>query len=172
MRLGRESEAHQHWQSALKLSPGYNLSLANLADLRRPIGERHAPWAFGFGNWLPPPIRNDLAAQLEAVPSADDEAAITQAAQRFLNRYPEVIGLVPLLLDRGDPEAREFALRLAQTSGTPELLAALRDFALSQRGPDTMRREAARAAAEAGLLEGPVRMWLEGEWREVDPVET
>jgi tetratricopeptide (TPR) repeat protein len=169
MRLGREAEAHQHWQEALKLAPGHSLSHANLADLRQPISQRHAPWAFGFSNWLAPPIRRDLTVQLEPVASGDDEAALTEAARRFLNRYPEVVGLVPLLLDRGDPEAREFALHLARVSQLPELLVALRDFALSQRGPDTMRLEAARAAAEAGLLAGPVGLWLQGEWREVIP---
>lgn len=75
---------------------------------------------------------------------------------------------MPLLLDRGDPHGREFALRVALMSETPEMLAALRDFALSQRGPDDLRHQAARAASEAGLLPpGPTRMWIEGEWREI-----
>jgi tetratricopeptide (TPR) repeat protein len=78
-----------------------------------------------------------------------------------------VTALVPLLLDRGDPGGRTFALRLALIARTPELLAALRDFALGQRGPDQARLEASNAAADAGLLPaGPTRMWMGGEWIE------
>ena len=44
---------------------------------------------------------------------------------------------------------------------------ALRDFALSQRGPDDMRWRAARVASGAGLIEQPVRMWMRGKWQEL-----
>jgi tetratricopeptide (TPR) repeat protein len=59
------------------------------------------------------------------------------------------------------------ALRLAVVAGTPELLEALRDFALSQRGPDALRIQAAQAALAAGLLPSRrVTLWSAGEWRE------
>ena len=52
---------------------------------------------------------------------------------------------------------------------TPELLSALRDFGLGQRGPDALRHEAAQAAGEAGLLpSGPVQFWAQGEWRDIN----
>src|SRR5262249_14298621 len=61
---------------------------------------------------------------------------------------------------------REFAFRLATIAETPELMAALRDFALGQRGPDQLRMEAANTACAAGLLsEGPTRLWMRGEWQ-------
>jgi hypothetical protein len=97
-----------------------------------------------------------------------DEEAMSKAARRYLREHPEIAPLVPLLLDRGDPTARELALHVALAARTPELLAALWDFALGQRGPDAMRNRAAQAASEAGLLPaGPVRLWLDGKWREV-----
>src|SRR5262249_9696252 len=72
------------------------------------------------------------------------------------------------LLDRGNPHGREFALRLGLMARTPELLAALRDFGLGQRGPDQMRLEAAQAAADGGVMEaGPIRFWARGQWTEV-----
>jgi tetratricopeptide (TPR) repeat protein len=93
---------------------------------------------------------------------------MTAEVRRYLGEHPEVGRLVPALLDRGDPDGRGFALRLALMARTPELLAALRDFALGQRGPDEMRMEAAGAATEAGLFPaGPVRMWLRGEWTDI-----
>lgn len=87
---------------------------------------------------------------------------------RFLEHHPEIQALVPVLFDRGDPKARELALQIAQIAQTPELLAALREFALSQRGPDKMRDEAARIASKAGLIpKGPVRMWMNGQWQDI-----
>lgn len=93
---------------------------------------------------------------------------MTQEVSRYLKAHPELAALVPLLLDHGDPAGREFAWRLALMAGTPELLEALKDFALGQRGPDRMRIEAAQAAMQAGLLPaGSFRIWAEGQWRSV-----
>ncbi|MEW5718354.1 MAG: tetratricopeptide repeat protein [Chloroflexota bacterium] len=166
MRLGHEDRARQCWKNALNAVPGFDLARKNLDDLRKPIGERHAPWAFDLGNWLMRPVVDDLLKTLDPVSKRGDEA-LTQAARRFLERHPEMIGLVPLLLDRGDAQAREFAVNLAEIAKTPEMLSALREFALSQRGPDDMRWRAARVASDAGLIEQPVRMWMRGEWREL-----
>jgi Flp pilus assembly protein TadD len=168
MRLGDEKLAHRYWNQALKLEPGHALTRANLADLRRPVGERHAPWAFGFQNWVLPTVLQDLASQFTPAHLKAKQDVVTPILRRYLRDHPELAGVVPLLLDRGDPEGREFAMRLAVMGVTPELLAALRDFALSQRGPDAMRAEAAQAASAAGLLpSGPIRIWLRGEWGEM-----
>ena len=167
LRLGQEKEADQYWRQAGKSKPGLDLVEDNLADLRRPVGERHAPWAFGLANWVGEKAVRDLWREVEAA-SRRSKDAVHEAARRYLRRHPEIAALVPILLDRGDPRGREFALRLALLAETPEMLEALRDFALSQRGPDAMRTEAARKASEAGLLPpGPVRLWAHGAWREI-----
>jgi len=168
MRLGQENRARRYWKRALKLSPGLELARANLSDLRKPVGERHAPWPFSFPNWVTQKAIDDLGRYLEPAFQRGKEEAVTRATRRYLRQHPEIVSLVPLLLDRGDPMGREFALHIARATGTPELQAALRDFALGQRGPDGMRNEAARIASEAGLLpSGPVRLWMQGEWREI-----
>lgn len=168
MRLGSEDEARRYWQQALKLWPGFQPARDNVEDLRKPVGERHAPWAFSLSYWVPDKTMHDLVAQTEPATGRGNEEALTKAMRRFLQRHPEVASLVPLLLDRGDPRAREFALRVALIAETPELLEALRDFALSPRGPDEMRLQAAQAASEAGLFpSGLVRFWQQGEWSEV-----
>jgi tetratricopeptide (TPR) repeat protein len=75
---------------------------------------------------------------------------------------------VPTLLDRGDPAGREFAVQVAIAADTPEMHAALRDFAVSQRGPDDIRVRAAQKASDVGLFPpGPVRLWIQGEWRDI-----
>ena len=164
-RLGREEEARRRWKEALRRQPGFDPARANLDDLRKPVGERHAPWPFPFNSWVARKLLDDLLThhQRAASKQADD-----QRTADFLQTHPELAVLVPTLLDRGDPTGREFAWRTALAAKTPQMLGALREFALSQRGPDAMRTEAATAVAEAKLLPpGPVRMWLQGEWREI-----
>ncbi|MFN8568612.1 MAG: hypothetical protein U0Z44_14105 [Kouleothrix sp.] len=56
------------------------------------------------------------------------------------------------MLDRGDPTARQFALMLAETAATPELHAALYDFAPQPARADSMRNQAAGLADGADLI--------------------
>jgi Flp pilus assembly protein TadD len=167
LRLEREDEARQYWQQAREAAPGFELARDNLADLRKPVGERHAPWPFSFANWITPKALKDLATQVAPMADRSDEVA-DRALRRYLRQHPALIALVPQLLDRGDPAGREFALRLAMLLKSTELLAALKDFALGQRGPDDLRLEAASVAADARLLQpGSVRLWMRGAWSEI-----
>jgi len=80
-----------------------------------------------------------------------------------------MVGLIPILLERGDPQGRDIAQRLARIAGAPETLDALADFALSPHGPDELRREVAYALVDAGRLPRGqmVQMWVEGEQHEL-----
>jgi tetratricopeptide (TPR) repeat protein len=169
MRLGDEAQARTYWSQALDIAPGFSLAKENLDDLSHPISERHAPWPFSEGDWISSRTIQDLRTTLKPYArSASHDRVVADATRRFLQQHPEMVTLVPVLFDRGDPNARELALRIAKTAQTPELLAALRDFALSQRGPDRLRLDAARIASEAGLVpQGSVRMWSRGMWREL-----
>ena len=54
----------------------------------------------------------------------------------------------------------------------PELWMLLKDFALSQHGPDAMRSEVVYSISDRGIFPpGPVQMWLQGEWREINSVK-
>jgi tetratricopeptide (TPR) repeat protein len=169
MRLGNEREARKLWQRALAIAPGFRLAKENLDDLRNSIGERHAPWFFEQGNWITPRFAQDLQAILERFArKTANEHAVREAMRQFVQQHPEIVALAPVLFDRGDAKSRELVLQIAQIVEIPELFAALRDFGLSQRGPDSLRHTALRIASEAGLLpEGSVRMWMEGKWQEV-----
>jgi len=167
LRFGQEKEARRYWRQAKKLAPNLRVVQENLEDLVNPIGERHAPWPFAFVNWVG---RQALVVMVKQIDRSlgRSEKAVNLAFQRYLRRYPQVSHMVPFLLDRGDPQGREFALRIAVAAQAPEMLVALRDFALGQWGPDAMRHEAARVVSQEGLLpDGPVRMWMQGDWREV-----
>lgn len=168
LRLGREDEARRHWKRALELDPGLDVARQNLSDLRKPVGERQSAWPFLLNNWLPARWVDELRAATDRAARRGSDRAAKTALQRYLSDQPEVANLVPPLLDRGDPAGREFALGLAKLAGTDEMAAALRDFALSQRGPDEMRNQAAQVAVERGLLpSGSIRMWQKGEWHDV-----
>jgi tetratricopeptide (TPR) repeat protein len=168
LRQGREKEARCLWQRALKVAPGFDLARENLDDLRKPVGERHAPWPFPLGGWLPPKLVQQILGGILDVVSKRGDAAVVAATRRSLKQYPGIVMIAPLLLDRGDPFGREMVLQMAQVSEDPHLLAALREFALCQRGPDKMRLEAAQMAVQEGLLpSGATRMWVNGEWQEV-----
>jgi len=151
----------------LELAPWLHVARDNLEDLDRPIGERNAPWPFGLAEWLSDHDLEVFARETLPPAARHDPRALAEARQRFLRQHPALVRLIPLLLDRGDPEGREFALNVALESKAPELASALRDFALSQRGPDIARSQAAEAAQLAGLLpDGPVRLWTQGSWRD------
>jgi tetratricopeptide (TPR) repeat protein len=168
MRLGDEKEARHLWKRALDVSPGLDLARDNLDDLRNPVGERNAPYPFEFRYWLREQILRDLMAEMgPATKRDDDEEVMQRAARRVLRKHPELEALAPMLLDRGDEPARQFALMLAQAARTPKLLEALRDFALSPRGTDDQRMQAGRTAREAGLLPSKVRLWVKGEQQEL-----
>lgn len=164
LRLGREAEAKRRWRQALKLAPGYPLAQDNLDDLAQPVGERHGPWPFDFASWVPNAVIRAMVAEVGVKPSARTAERLRQ----FLATHPGLVALLPALLDRGDPPAREFAVQMATLASTPATLAALKTFALGQRGPDGLRMQAAQTCLEAGLIDaGPVRLWVRGDWREV-----
>ena len=178
MRLGDEKTARRLWKRVLSISPGFTLTQDNLTELSLPIGERHTAWPFTLGYWLRRSVLEALATETAAATSKktdkktgsepDDDQRMAKAVQRTLHKYPELQTLVPMLLERGDPQGREMALMIARFSKSPALLAALRDFALSQNGPDKMRTEAGQLARQANLLPpGPTRLWVDGEWREI-----
>lgn len=168
LRLGREDKAQRYWKQALKHQPGFELARENLADLSHPVSERNAPWPFPTSHWVSPRALKDLPQFFGSAARSGSESRMGNVARRFLQKYPEIVGVIPSLLERGDGEIRQFAILLADVVRTPELLEALKDFALSQHGPDQLRHKAAQIVNEAGLLpSGLVRLWMQGKWRKI-----
>lgn len=168
LRLGHEQQARDLWRQALKLNRNFALASNNLADLEKPVGQRHAPWPFPLQQWLPRQTLDDALKRWQRARNNRKESANRQVTLDLLKQHPELVTLAGILLDRGDPAGREFALELALLAQTPALLQALLAFALGQRGPDEMRLRAARAASMAGLLpDGPVRTWVQGKWQDI-----
>jgi tetratricopeptide (TPR) repeat protein len=167
-RLGEEERARELWRQCLEMAPGFEFARANLEDSSRPEGERNGPWAFTLNYFMRREALDEMLKETrEAV--RRNKADFTKAMQDYARRHPEITHLIPYLLERGDPMGRDFAIRLAGAIKTPELLATLRDFALSQQGSDQARMQAAQTATQEGLLPSGVatRMWIKGEWKDI-----
>jgi tetratricopeptide (TPR) repeat protein len=169
-RYGDEKRAKRYWQEAVKRAPSLSRAQAQLDDLNKPIGERDGAWPFELADWLSPRLFEDFMKQVEPAAESNNESAALAALKRYLQKHPNVTALVPVLLERGDPASREFAMRLAQFAKAPELLAALKAFAFSPNGPDALRNEAFNILQGAGILQNgqKVSMWVNGTQREVE----
>ncbi len=168
MRLGNEEKARELWQRAIDVAPSLGLARENLDDLNKPVAERHAPWPFHLTSWISRPTVDELIGQIKSAAERGGDDAVTSAVRRYFEQHPEIAAMVPILFDRGDPMGRDMAMQLVTLAKTPEMFAALRDFALSQRGPDQMRLRAAQIARKEGLLpEGAVRLRVRGKWQNV-----
>lgn len=169
-RLGREKEAIRYWKSALKLQPGLSLAQENLTDMKKPVGQRHAPWAFDLNEWLSPQIVNQVVVTTEkSFRHGASEQKLEQTVRRLLRQHPTIVKLIPTLLARGGPQGREFAFHLARIAETPETVEALASFALSPHGPDSLRFEVARFLSQKGYWPRGemVTMWTRGEQTEM-----
>jgi tetratricopeptide (TPR) repeat protein len=164
-RRGDEKKAERFWEEAVKRSPSLERAEAQLDDLDRPPGERNGPWPFELFGWMS--LRR--IGELENVIKSKTKQGAKDAMQHYLREHSELRALVPVLLERGDPPGREFAMRLAQFSQDPDLQNELKKFALSANGPDRMRQEAANALTEMGVFQKrqAVRMWWGGEQRDL-----
>ncbi|MEW5987270.1 MAG: tetratricopeptide repeat protein [Chloroflexota bacterium] len=131
-RLGDEKTAWRLWREAVKREPTLSLAQENLADQRRPVGERDAPWYWSMHYWLPPDFGQSLK-QLTAEPlRSKSEEAAQRAFNALLDRYPYLPQLFPHILERGDRAAREMVIGLIRLMGRPELARILVDFALGR----------------------------------------
>lgn len=167
--LGNEAEAIRWWKRALQISPAFAPARENLQDLKQPVERRNGPWSLPLTSWLPQVYVQALIDLVEPATRRKKSAGIERAARQFLDKYPGIKSVMPVLLSRGDPPGVLFASSLARMADTPEMQALLKEFALGQHGTDQRRQEAAYALAEAGVLptHTPVRMWVRGGWTKV-----
>jgi len=145
-RWGDPQRAKTLWRRALKVAPHFELAQANLEDLHKPVAQRSGAWPYTLDHWFPHEWSTDLSRHLARAGS--NQAAGEKAIKRFMLDRPYIEEILPMLLERGDPAGRQFALIMTRAAGLP----ALRDFALGQYGTDQERMDAAMRASELGLL--------------------
>jgi tetratricopeptide (TPR) repeat protein len=157
-RLGDKSEAERLWAACLDNDPNHDDALENLDDIDMENG--HAAWSHKINKWLPKPFMEAMVKRYEN--------STVPVAGALASDNPVVATVVPALLDRGDPVAREFALNFAMGDGTPPMLAALKDFAFGTRGPDALRHKALTRLKEKSIVDaGPHRFYSRGSWTEI-----
>ena len=162
-RQGNARRARQLWKTALTADPNCDLARTNLNDLDARPDDANGPWAYVIQHWLSLDLLDKLMAPNNS-PTADFGAEMRDR----LRRHPSIKFAALIFLDRGDDFSREFAIRIAAATRDQELLAAMKEFAVSRRGTVERRTQALHAAFDAELLEAkPQRFWIKGNWQEV-----
>lgn len=111
-RKGQWRVAIDHWQQALELNSDLDVAQENLLNAARPKNRRHSPWPFPLEMWV---------------------------SRQQLEEQADLSALLPMLLDRGDPQATELAAGILLRYRTPENQALARHFLASQRGTARLR---------------------------------
>jgi tetratricopeptide (TPR) repeat protein len=123
-RAGQISKAKKFWTKASQLPEAAD-NLRALAESDEPH-----PWPTPIGKWIPRPTLKKLAESLGESPKGIAEL------------YPHLVKLVPVFLDRGCPEGRQFAFFLATLIASDSLLADLKKFCLEKPGTLEMKLNA------------------------------
>jgi tetratricopeptide (TPR) repeat protein len=147
-RLGYRRRAVGCWRKALSIDPTLDLARSNLEDASGPARERNGPWYFSLDYFFDPDSLNDLFDVVQGLKDRRDDQTFMEAFKHFADAHPEIVRLIPALLDRGDSMGRSFAWSLAAALDTPEMRQALRDFCSSGRGPERLRLETAHILAD------------------------
>jgi tetratricopeptide (TPR) repeat protein len=166
--LGQLDVARKHWKRAVKLKSCADWAQQNLDDLNLPIGERNGPWAFPLDSWISPAVIERLAVDMRRAGPKAKDSAVRRRVRKLFEQFAHLEHLAPSLLERGDPNAKEFVIRVASLTGLPSIMSALREFVFGQRGSDQLRHEAGLRLVEASLLpSGKQKLWVDGEWRDL-----
>jgi tetratricopeptide (TPR) repeat protein len=172
-RRGDERHARELWARCLRAAPNFIHASECIDDLDQPVGRQNGPYACPLEVILAATVQAEIRRRFSEVRGIALATKFRDDARRFLQQSPQVHGAMPMLLERGDPLGRRTALILAATARTPQTLAMLRAFALSQNGPDRLRIQAAQAlAGTEQSLGAEARLWLKGEWRAFRLVES
>jgi predicted Zn-dependent protease len=164
--MGKEKEARKDWQRALEINPAFSPARENLDDLKQPPHKRNGPSAFPLAQMLPRKTVHEMARFLEQQSKKGNNLQAT--VRQFIDSHPELLAMVPLLLERGEAQAREYVFMMADLSGHPALLSLLKDYALGQKGSDESRMKAAQILSKFNVLpSGQVEMWIGGQRQSV-----
>lgn len=166
--VGQEKEARADWKQALKLRPGFRLAQENLENLKPPKHEQNGPWAHTMKEMISEKTIRELTTVVERAANSRKENTFQPTVRRFLDAHPEILQIAPLILERGEPVAKELIINVADMSGHPEFLALLKEFAFGQRGSDKMRLDASQILTKHNAApNGMIKMWLDGEWKQM-----
>jgi tetratricopeptide (TPR) repeat protein len=167
-RTGQVEAAREQWYAASELQENMAIIEENLADLDRPIGSRNGAWAFQTADVLGLSTVVEMLKLVEAITVQESDEVAVQLVADHASAHPNFIAALSVLLNQGDPLARELACNLLTDLDFPEALSVLQEFALGQQGTDQLRYRAALAVSDAGLFEEQtIPMWMDGAQQEM-----
>ncbi|MGQ0505402.1 MAG: tetratricopeptide repeat protein [Myxococcaceae bacterium] len=151
-RLGDNNAARKHWARALAISPSNEAVRSLLESLDAAPEARELPWHHSVIKWISPSRLSALLSLFQSTKSSEP-ASPEAFGRRLFELFPELLTLVPIWFDRGDPLAVRLALQSCEASAPPLLMNAAKRFATGGRGTWKDRRRAATLVCEAGLLD-------------------
>jgi tetratricopeptide (TPR) repeat protein len=163
--LGRR-EARWRLERLSEFSPVAEMYLTAVKEGRPGPGwASRFPYFTSF-DMLPPEKMLELIELAEQESDVPDEA-FYGAKRRFLKGFPQLIMVAEKLI--WEEDLIESGVEILFFLSTPAAFAALRRFGLSQAGDDDARLDVLARLVEAGEIEpdSKLRVWLRGEWREI-----
>jgi hypothetical protein len=117
-RLDNTREAKRLWNKVLSQDRHMPLAEDNLGDIQLPVGMRNGAWHFPFQQW----VNRDWILRLERLFRSSASRRSDKLQKDFERAFEAIPALKTtlILLDRGDPVGREFALQVGTlpTAGT------------------------------------------------------
>ncbi|MEZ4664351.1 MAG: hypothetical protein R2911_43015 [Caldilineaceae bacterium] len=126
------------------------------------------PWPYPMRQWLPTSLFTELLRITQRHQKSQRVDKLVQEMQSFLDSHPVFMHVFAILLKRGDKTGRDTVIDMTRFSEYPPLFALLREYVVSQDGPDESRLSALNVLNEFKQLpSGHVRMWIRGDWQEI-----
>jgi tetratricopeptide (TPR) repeat protein len=148
-RIGQEKRACVNWRKCAKADFPCDEGEGILEDIESGCG--HAAWVTSIENWIPETLLTSKIKKLDK-----------QKKILLTRDFPEIVPLLPFLLERGDPNGRGLAFSLLRRDPNA-YLDLLMNFATDKWGPDAMRYEALCLLKSCEKISfGPHRFFIAG----------
>lgn len=143
---GDDKQAMQLWKTALSINKDLQIADNNLANLRKPVGQRVKAFPFSVFEWVSSGWADNFVELMNT--AYPGQKALEKAVQNWVKQHSAIEIVLPSLFERGDPDGRVWATDIALNAKLPILL----DFALGSNGTDDNRFIAAQKSTDIGLL--------------------
>ena len=118
--LKQENKAIQLWEKSLKIAPYFEYARKNLDNIKLFTEEQNTPWTFDVNEWFSSKIKEDIA-KMVSQSETENDTKYQSIAKKIIKNNPHIITLIPILLERGSPLGRQFAISLTILTQRPEL---------------------------------------------------
>lgn len=163
---GRTKSAMKRLKELDESDPKIQAIYDALRAKRRGIGWTARFAYFSVAELMPLSSFADVALLMDQQDNLD-ERQFKKRVNKLLEQYPQLVLIGKKLI--WEEQQPQLGIDLLGLLGTSEAYAVLREFGLSQVGEDQDRIHALLRLKETGQIDAdqPVKMWNQGEWREV-----